>query len=270
MELPEDFVFSQSTLQDYEDCARRFELRYLLDVRWPALITEQALQYEARTLQGQEFHHLIHQHTLGVPAAALEATITDATLRQWWDNYLRWQATHLPAQRYAELTLTTPLAETLLMAKYDIVARLADGSFVIVDWKTGHPQRRERLARRLQSIVYPYVLFRAGAWLNDDQAIPPERIRLIYWFAENSSTIEFQASAAQFQEAEALLTARLNEIRASLTFPKTPNERQCSFCVYRSLCDRGAVAGELDELETADAERDEVTLDLDAIEEIRF
>ena len=69
MQLPEDFVFSQSTLQDYEDCARRFELRYLLDVRWTALETEQALQYEARTLQGQEFHHLIHQHTLGVPAA---------------------------------------------------------------------------------------------------------------------------------------------------------------------------------------------------------
>lgn len=47
MSLPEDFTFSQSMLQDFVDCPRRFELRYLLDARWPAQETAQALQYEA-------------------------------------------------------------------------------------------------------------------------------------------------------------------------------------------------------------------------------
>ncbi len=34
MPLPPDFHFSQSSLQDYLDCPRRFELRYLQKVKW--------------------------------------------------------------------------------------------------------------------------------------------------------------------------------------------------------------------------------------------
>ncbi len=272
MNLPEDFVFSQSALQDYEECARRFELRYLLDVRWPALESEQALEYEASTRKGQEFHHLTHQHSLGVPAAAIEATISDEQLRAWWNNYLRWQAEHLPESRYSELTLTAPLAETLLMAKYDIVARLSgdmpDDSFVIVDWKTGKRQKREMLARRMQTVVYPYVLAHAGDWLNNGQPIPPYRIRLIYWFAEDGSTIEFQSSAEKLQADETLLASRINEVKTSFDFPKTDDERRCRFCVYRSLCERGVLAGDLNELD--DELTSSISLDLDEIEEISF
>ncbi|MEO6725700.1 MAG: PD-(D/E)XK nuclease family protein [Blastocatellia bacterium] len=269
MNLPEDFVFSQSGLQDYEDCARRFELRYLLDVRWPALQTEQALQYEAGQQKGQEFHHLIHQHTLGVPAAAIEATIGDEQLRAWWDNYLRWQTEHLPEQRYSELTLTAPLAETLVMAQYDIVARIPDGGFVIVDWKTGRRQKRELLANRMQTVVYPFVLSQAGDWLNNGQPIPPDCIRLIYWFAEDGSTIEFQSSAEKLLADETLLASRINEIKTSFDFPKTDDERRCRFCVYRSLCERGVMAGDLNELDE-DELANGISLDLDEIEEISF
>jgi len=34
--LPAPFTFSQSSLQDYYDCPRRFELRYLSRLIWPA------------------------------------------------------------------------------------------------------------------------------------------------------------------------------------------------------------------------------------------
>ena len=53
MPLPEDFAFSQSALQDYADCARRFELRYVRDVRWPALETQSALAHETQTQKGR-------------------------------------------------------------------------------------------------------------------------------------------------------------------------------------------------------------------------
>ena len=269
MNLPEDFVFSQSALQDYEECARRFELRYLLDVRWPALESEQALEFEASTRKGQEFHHLIHQHTLGVPAAAIEVTIADDQLRAWWDNYLRWQTDHLPETRYSELTLTAPLAETLLMAKYDIVAHMPDGSVVIVDWKTGRRQKRELLVKRMQTVVYPFVLSRAGDWLNNGQPIAPASIRLIYWYAEDGSTIEFQSSAETLLADETLLASRINEIKTSFDFPKTTEERRCRFCVYRSLCERGVLAGDLNELDD-DELTSGISLDLDEIEEISF
>ena len=44
--LPEGFRFSQSSLQDYVDCRRRFQLRYLQNLAWPALQSEPALENE--------------------------------------------------------------------------------------------------------------------------------------------------------------------------------------------------------------------------------
>lgn len=269
MSLPEDFTFSQSMLQDFVDCPRRFELRYLLDARWPAQETAQALQYEAGQKKGQEFHHLAHQHALGIPAEVLEVTIADEELKTWWSRYLAWQSANLPDERYPELTLTVPLADSLLMAKYDVVAKLADGTFLIVDWKTGRPQKRMRLADRMQTIVYPLVLALGGDWLNAGEPIAPERIRLVYWFAENGETVEFNLTAEKLRQDEARLTALLQSIASGAEFPKTTNERHCRFCAYRSLCERGELPGNLDELDEEDAPEG-LSLDLDEIEEISF
>jgi PD-(D/E)XK nuclease superfamily len=269
MSLPEDFVFSQSALQDYADCARRFELRYVRDVRWPALETQSVLEHEAQTQKGQSFHHLVHQHALGVPAAALEATIEDEELRAWWQRYLQWQ-TQLPIERFPELTLTAPLGEALLMAQYDLVVKLTDGTFLIVDWKTGKPPKRARLAERLQTLVYPYVLSQAGAWLNDNQPIPPDRIRMVYWYATDGSQLEFPATAETLVRDETKLAELLDRIANDSEWLLTKHERACRFCVYRSLCERGDVAGSLDELEEDNEFIEPVEVDFDAVEEIAF
>jgi hypothetical protein len=39
-------TLSQSSLQDYNDCPRRFELRYLQQLAYPAIETEPALENE--------------------------------------------------------------------------------------------------------------------------------------------------------------------------------------------------------------------------------
>jgi CRISPR/Cas system-associated exonuclease Cas4 (RecB family) len=273
MSLPEDFTFSQSMLQDFVDCPRRFELRYLLDARWPAQETAQALKYEAGQQKGQEFHHLAHQHALGIPAEVLEATLSGANaddeLKTWWARYLVWQAANLPAERYPELTLTVPLADSMLMAKYDVVAKLDDGSFLIVDWKTGRPQKRWRLADRMQTTVYPFVLAQAGEWLNAGEPIAPERIRLVYWFAESGETVEFNLTAEKLQQDETRLVSLLQSIASGTEFQKTINESHCRFCAYRSLCERGELPGDLEEL-NEDEVPDVLSLDLDEIEEISF
>ncbi len=265
----DEFVFSQSALQDYTDCPRRFELRYLLDVRWPAQETAQALQYEAGQQQGQAFHHLAHQHALGVPAEALTPTITDDELRVWWQRYLHWQAANLPDERYPELTLTASIGEWMLMAKYDVVAKLTDETVLIVDWKTGRPQKRDWLANRMQTLVYPFVLAKAGDWLNGNQPISPERIRFVYWFAETGETVEFLHTAETLQQAETRLTSLLQAITASSRFELTTVERRCRFCAYRSLCERGEMPGDLDELEDEEP-LSNFSLDLNEIEEISF
>ncbi len=276
MPLPEDFAFSQSALQDYADCARRFELRYVRDVRWPALETQSALEHETQTQKGQTFHHLVHQHALGVPAATLEATLPnhnddDEELRAWWQRYLQWQTQQKQwaAERYPEITLTAALDENLLMAQYDLIVKQTDGSFLIVDWKTGKPANRARLASRMQTLVYPFVLKHAGDWLNDGQSIQAERIRMVYWFAADGSQLEFKADAETMQRDEMRLRQLLSDIGKDYEWALTEDKKKCRFCVYRSLCERGDVAGALDELED-DELADTVNLDFEAIEEIAF
>ncbi|MFN0086069.1 MAG: RecB family exonuclease [Blastocatellia bacterium] len=280
----DEFIFSQSALQDYVECPRRFELRYIREVKWPALETQSVIEFEGAMQRGQEFHHLLHQHALGVPARVIEATIRDGEMRLWWDACQRWQAERLPAERHPEIMLTASIGERLLMAKYDLIARTPEGEFLIVDWKTGRSKRPGVLASRMQTLVYPFVLARAGDWLNDGAPIPPERIRMIYWFAEDGRAVEFTLDAGKLAADERRLAALLDELFAWTTgdrqpptddrrpyaFPMTDVERRCGFCVYRSLCNRGEAASGLEELEEGEELPAAVSLDLDALEEIEF
>ncbi|MDX2034497.1 MAG: PD-(D/E)XK nuclease family protein [Blastocatellia bacterium] len=287
----DEFIFSQSALQDYVDCPRRFELRYLREVKWPALETQSVIEFEEAMQRGQEFHHLLHQHALGVPAKVIEATIRDAEMRLWWDAYVVWQAERLPVERHPEITMTAAIGGRLLMAKYDLIARTAEGEILIVDWKTGRSKRPGALASRMQTLVYPFVLARAGDWLNDGAPIPPDRIRMIYWFAEDARAVEFTINAEKLAADELRLTKMLDELfawttdnqqpttsnqqpatdnRQPFAFPMTEVERRCGFCVYRSLCNRGEAASGLEALEEEEELPAPVTLDLDALEEIAF
>ena len=85
MNLPADFAFTQGSLQDAADCLRRFELRYIKRLRYPAVEAVPALQFEQRTRQGARFHKLVQQHLLGVPADTLAQSLhDDPELATWW------------------------------------------------------------------------------------------------------------------------------------------------------------------------------------------
>ena len=265
--------FDQSKLQDFADCPRRFYLKYIRQLRYPAAESDPLREFEEQMERGKQFHQLVHQHLIGIPAEALAAAIPDDTIGAWWENYIAYGLNDLPPKRFPEITLSVPLAGRRLVAKYDLLA-LGDHA-VIVDWKTAlHRPKRERLERRLQTMVYPYVLARAGAHLNGDKPIAPEMITVIYWFAEYPQQPEvFSYSAAQFERDDAALKALAADIlrRGEAEFELTENVDLCRFCSYRSLHDRGVKAGNLLALDQ-DEEGDhfEIDLDLDQIAEIEF
>ena len=90
MSIPIDFQFSQSSLQDFEICPRRFELRYLWQLRWPAIEAVPIQEAERLRQLGVDFHRLVQQHLVGVEEAALTDSLTEAEpdLQTWWQNYL--------------------------------------------------------------------------------------------------------------------------------------------------------------------------------------
>ncbi|MCZ7543432.1 MAG: PD-(D/E)XK nuclease family protein [Anaerolineae bacterium] len=281
--LPDDFRFSQGSLQDFVDCHRRFQLRYLLEVAWPAVEVEPALDFERHVRQGAAFHRLVHQHMLGLPVERLSRMVDDAAdpdLSRWWRNYLEHPMDDLPPRRYPEVTLSAPVRGHRLVAKYDLVAVEPGGRAVIVDWKTAQRRTdRRTLLSRLQTTVYRYVLVQAGAHLNGGEAIAPEQVEMRYWFADFPHDPErLPYNAGRLEADAAYLQALVEDIKGrkgDADFPLTEDERRCRFCQYRSLCERGVTAGTMDEagdavdLEAADLDLD-IDLDFDQIAEIEF
>jgi len=276
MTLPTDFQFSQASLQDYVDCPRRFQLRYLLRLAWPALEAEPALESERHLQQGAAFHRLVHQHVLGIAPERLSGAVADANLRRWWHNYLERGLDDLPTSRYPEVVLSAPLGGYRLVAKYDLIAVDAGQRGVIVDWKTSRRQpRRRHLAERLQTKVYPYLLVRAGSHLNDGQPFEPEQVEMVYWFANFPGSPErFSYGAARYEADGTYLAALIEEISSlgDEDFLLTTQERYCRYCLYRSYCDRGARAGAMDEMDGDMTPEDLSQLDFDfeQIAEIEF
>ena len=296
MPLPTDF--SQACLQDYVDCRRRFQLRYLLKVAWPALESEPVMVNEQAMQQGSRFHRLIQQHLLGIPVERLTELAQGEDLSRWWHNYRIFSENPAGPLRSSgastrpEITLSARLNDIRLIAKYDLLLVLPDGRIKIYDWKTSSRRpKRKWLLERLQTRVYPYLLVQAGAFLNQQTsladksivstrpAIQPEQIEMIYWFAEYPNEPEkIVYNSSQYQQDEQYLKSLLAEI-ASLKedeFDLTPDEDRCRFCTYRSLCERGVEAGNLNDIVDNELSPDDIStaltsdFDFEHIAEISF
>lgn len=269
--LPPVFQFSQNTLQDYVDCARRFQLRHLLGRQWPAVESEPIEEREHFVEQGSQFHLLVQRHLLGIPEEQLRPE--DPLLRRWWEAYLHQPPSDLPGElRLPEAQLSAPVGSERLLARFDLLAMDPGRRAVIVDWKTArHRPDRRLLAARLQTRVYPFVLVEAGVGLFGGP-LQPEQVTLVYWFAEAPREPEvFPYSHELHEENRGYLTGLIGEVlgRRREIWPLTEDTKMCQFCVYRSLCDRGVKAGDYHDVDT-EVDSFDLDIDLDSVEEVAF
>ncbi len=269
MALPTHFQFSQGSLSDYADCARRFQLRYLLEQDWPAIESEPLLERERFADLGRRFHKLIQQHVEGISIDLLTQSTNEPELARWWPNYLaslKIKLSDLPSGRRAEAAISIPLNNYRLTAHLDLIAADAD-QLVIVDWKTERKRpTRDQLLKRMQTRVYRYVVTEA-------YQRPPGTVSMIYWFAEFPDRPEvLQYDAAQHAGDRDFLNQVLVEIETHAQtegeWDKTPDLYKCNYCTYRSLCNRGSSAGTIDP-EAEDYDRD-FSINLEEIEAIEY
>jgi CRISPR/Cas system-associated exonuclease Cas4 (RecB family) len=280
MSLPKGFTFSQSSLQDFVECRRRFELRYLINLAWPAVETEPVLEAERTQQRGAHFHRLVQQHLSGVPVELLDSAVQDEELGHWWANYLEFHKVNLASMEnpagtlHPEISLSAGLGDTRLVAKYDLVAVLPKGRAVIYDWKTNRQRpKRAWMAQRLQTRLYLYLLARAGAELNAGQALQPEALEMVYWFAGFPNQPErFAYNQQAFREDETNLSDLIETIQRLLPgeFSLTNDLRKCAYCNYRSLCERGIRAGEMADAGADLDQESDLEVDFEQIGEIEF
>ena len=270
--IPKGFAFSQSSLQEYTDCPRRFQLRYLEQLHWPAVETEPVLENERRQAEGQAFHRLIQQYLLGLPAEKLTRLANTPDLANWWKNFQSSDLGISDYTKYTELTLSCPIGEYRLLAKYDLIAIKPEQKALIFDWKTSVKRLRDEwMASRWQTRVYRSILAKTGSHLNKDHIIEPEQIEMIYWYADfPSEPARFAYDAGQFKRDWSAIEKVVSEISTSTEFPMTEDETTCRFCSYRSYCERGSQAGNLREAK-AELESDTpFDVNFEQISEIEF
>ena len=154
-------TLSQSSLQDYVDCARRFQLRYIDRLSYPAVESEPALENEKHLQEGEYFHRLAQQYLIGIPSEQIGKLANTPNLQRWWENFLTSKDLTGFANLsglYAEATLSAPLGGFRLLAKYDLIA-IDNNKATIYDWKTSRqlprrlwirPRRRQALRSRHQ------------------------------------------------------------------------------------------------------------------------
>ena len=248
--------------------------------------------------RGSQFHHMAHQNWLGIDAEKIAGQVEgDEVLSRWWEHFTNSDFGNFRNLRslksLPEISLSTPMADFRIMAKYDLLVlktvRVSESSkennnetedpkgfaAKIYDWKTSLKQpKREWLTHRLQTRVYPFLLAKAGAQLNDGTSFKPEQIEMIYWYTDfPNQPAHFPYSKKQYDEDEAYLSQLISEIQSlgDEDAPLTEDERRCKFCVYRSLCNRGIEAGPLKEIDDlSEAEGFELELDFDDIAEIEY
>jgi len=281
MILPKGFQFSQSSLQDYVDCPKRFLLRHVHQLPWPAVESEPLLENERYAQRGKLFHKMIQQHLIGIPEKRIASIATHDELENWWQNYLEFYRQQNIAQQHAwfpEIVLKAPLGGYSLIAAFDLIVHQVDDTLVIYDWKTNHSHpSRLWLERRLQTRVYLYLLAKAGNFLLGGRLIQPENIRMVYWFAAFPSQPEtFVYDTLAFTTDEKYLENLVETIeqRQENDFYLTDDNRYCQYCVYRSLCERGIHAGCMDDDAEIDhphgLDENEARFDFDQITEIAF
>ena len=279
MKLPEGFNFTQSNLKDYIDCPYRFYLKYILGIKWPALQVDDALEFELRGKTGARFHRLVQQYLSGIPDSRLtEIAESDPApeMSQWWANFLADIPPRLEGQRYVETLLRTPLEGHHLLAKYDLILLRDPSRLSIYDWKTSQKRPRKAwLLEHVQTRLYRFLLTRVSSTLTKEDPIDPKEITMNYWFANHpGAPVELDYSLDDYVNDGDFFKKLISEIldRKQEDFTRTDDLRKCKYCLYRSHCDRGIGAGDLESYETFEVEGDdfELDLDFDAIQEIEF
>jgi CRISPR/Cas system-associated exonuclease Cas4 (RecB family) len=275
MSLTQFNTLSQSSLQDYVDCPRRLQLRYIEQLSYPASESEPALENEKHQQEGEYFHRLVQQHLIGIPEDKLTRLANTPNLSRWWSNFISdtsLKELNQALVRYAEASLSSPLGKFRLVAKYDLIVLIGD-KIIVYDWKTYRKRpKNEWLASRWQTRVYCALLAQAGAHLlNNGKSVASEQIEMNYWFSEfPSDPAHFQYSAAQFKRDWVWLEKLADEIANASSFPQTEDRQKCSYCPYRSYCDRGIRAGDLADAE-GEVEAEELfDINLEQIGEIAF
>jgi DNA helicase-2/ATP-dependent DNA helicase PcrA len=118
-----------------------------------------------------------------------------------------------------------------LTGRIDRVDRHPDGSYEVIDYKTGSARRAAELQRDLQLGVYA---------LAAKEVFRFDPLSLSYYYLETGERVRVEKPAERLEEDRQSIIRVAEGIRAEL-FPARPERVKCSGCDFRLLCPSSAV-----------------------------
>ncbi len=274
MHLPENFYFSQNKLQDYVDCARRFELKHVLKQEWPAIRSEPIREIEHHQQLGNQFHLFIQQYFTGLSAESIQKQTTDPLLLKWWRSFELFSKTIHFEKAYPELQISAYLEQFRFYGVIDLLTIDQSGKMVIYDWKTNqHTPSRQTYQQKIQTRLYRLMVALNHGRFFQNGVFSPEKIQVAYWFVnEPTAAMVFPYDQQLFEADQTYFLQMIATIQKTKLgeFNKTDDENRCKFCNYRSLCARGTQAGMIASIEDLPEEEDLLDFNLDDLTELAF
>ena len=254
--MTETLTLSRYRLETFLACRRRFQLRYLQRMSWPAAPLDE--RTELTRQRGEMFHRLMERHFLNLPAGP--ETAVDVEIRRWRSLFLNSGLEIPEGEAHPERSLTIPVGKHFLNGRFDLLV-LHNNAAHIFDWKTGHPRKEADLRQDWQTRLYLAMLAESGQALG--QQLDPDQIAITYWYVNDPAaprTIQYnRAWHAQNWTAIQAVVAQIDTAVAQDAWPLTEDWIQCRRCAYQTYCDRQeAGAAIADDVEAA-AEETETT-----------
>ncbi len=263
--MSQSLLLSQGKLEAFLTCQRRFYLRSLRRLPWPA--EPLGDESEEALARGQQFHRVMERHFLGLDITPEE--IDDGRVQHWWQAFRTSNLAVPSGQRLPEHRLTVPLGGHLLLGRFDLlIVGEQDGQpFAhIFDWKTGRARPENKLRQDWQTRLYLALLAEGGGALwaqgGNGRSLSPDRVSMTYWYAAEPDTPRtIRYTSAWHTQNWADIQAIVVQIDAALdqdNWPLTNNWDECRRCAYQVYCGRQA-AGHEPLTTTEQEERDERT-----------
>lgn len=250
--LPPPETHSPTTLMDYETCPRRYYYSHVFQV--PSLDG----WMESTQNHGSAVHAYIEAgmqdarpakrpstSTPDTPAATGGRSSTNGPSKdERWEafeaspygrraaEYPLYEGPEPPKSgpaRMVEVPFALEVDGREVRGRIDALFVDENGTFHLVDWKTGHPY--ESYKKRLQLPIYALAANRL--W-----GIEPERIRLAYAFVPGDEMVEVDTSEGFLERTENKVQDVMGRIQAG-HFTPTPSRYACSHCPVMGIVIEG-------------------------------
>ncbi|MFA6435707.1 MAG: UvrD-helicase domain-containing protein [Candidatus Gracilibacteria bacterium] len=241
--------FSYSQIDSYDRCPLQYKFRYLFKIAVPpahsanfGTSVHHALNLFYRDFKTGKKPELVNLLALyekhWIPSGYLNRTHHDARkqegreiLEQFFNTQ---QAVGWVIPELLEQPFTLGVGPQLLLTgRIDRIDRLADGTYEVIDYKTGELKDsvEKDLKNNLQLSIYALACDRV-------YHLPVSRYSL--YFLKANQKISTTRDAKQLEKAQEKLVDFAETLKTS-SFPAKPVPQICTYCDYRILCNKAKV-----------------------------